>query len=316
VATARPPQRATSRACPYCRGVLLGRFGAVPDWIFATGPQADVFACASCGALVAGRLPEPDEAASWYSDYYTHDVEPARSRLWSSLWPTPRRRRELRRLESFMAPAGSRGRFLEVGTGSGDRLVEFASAGWDVVGQDLDPKAGEQARDRGITVHACSVVDLEGSEAPFDLIGLSHVVEHALDPAELLGACVALLAPGGRLCVISPNPAGLGRRLFGRWWYGLDQPRHLAVPTLESLRRVGAGLDLRVVEARSVSANAAVFLGSSLVRPLEERLPPGRIRRAARFATAFVGQGIGRAAVLLDDRLGEEIVWVGQRPSA
>jgi rhamnosyltransferase len=311
-----PPLHASERACPYCKGLLTGLFGAVPDWRFGTGDPGDVYRCATCGALAAGRVPDPDVIASWYSQYYTHASDLRRTRLWDRLWPTPRRRREMENLRWYLSDKAPAGRFLEVGTGSGERLLQFAGAGWDVVGQDLDPQAGRLARSAGIKVYESPIQDLIGQERQFDLIGLNHVLEHAADPTELLRACDALLAPGGKLCIVSPNARGLGRLLFGRWWFGLEQPRHLAIPTLDSLKIVSTALNLRTTHASSTGANAAVVLGGSLLRPFEARLSPGRTRRAARFASGFVGQGMGRAAVLLDDRLGEEIVWVGQRPSA
>jgi SAM-dependent methyltransferase len=207
-------------------------------------------------------------------------------------------------------PPAPAGRFLEVGTGSGERLVQFAGAGWDVVGQDIDPKAGHLARAQGVTVHDCDVAELVGREAPFDLIGLSHVLEHAGDPGEMLRACAALLAPGGRICVISPNANAFGRLLFGRWWFGLEQPRHLAIPTVGSLAHLTARLGLATEDVDSVATNGAVILGGSLARPLEGRLP-GRV---ARFSTACLGQVLSRVAVTMDHRLGEEVVWVGGRP--
>lgn len=311
--TGQSPTQAAERGCPYCGGPLLGRFADVPDWLFGTGSHTDVYWCSDCGALVAGRVPGSQEIASWYDDYYTHTVEPARTRVWSGLWPTPGRRRELDRLRRYLSPLGEVGRFLEVGTGSGERLDQFAEAGWEVVGQDLDPKAGYLARHRGIKVHECPVGELVGREQPFDLIGLNHVLEHVAEPRALLEACAALLAPGGRICIISPNAEGLGRLLFGRWWFGLDQPRHLAIPTLKSLEQVTAPLGLRPTCAETVSTNAAVMLGGSLSRGFQQHLPPGHLRRATGFSMNFLGQAMGRSAIALHHRLGEEVVWVGHR---
>lgn len=315
-ATRRPPLRAAFGSCPYCNGVLVGCYGAVPDWRFGTGPPGEVYRCATCGALAAGRVPGQEEISSWYSTYYTHSSAPAQTRGWAGLWPTPRRRRELVQLRSYFASPRTTGRFLEVGTGSGERLVEFVDAGWDVVGQDPDPKAGHLARARGLPIHHCPVDELVGCEAAFDLIGLNHVLEHAPNPREVLQACASLLAPGGRLCVISPNAQSLGRILFGRWWFGLEQPRHLAIPTLDSLTRLTAQLNLRAVRSESMATNGAVILGGSLDRAIQNRLPDGVLRRTSRSLTALLGQSMGRAAVHLNCRLGEEVIWIGQHADA
>lgn len=313
LATGRPPSTAAARACPYCGGPLLGRFAAVPDWRFGRGSPADVYRCAGCGALCAGRTPPAAEVACWYDGYYTHGVGLDRGRRWSGLWPTPRRRAEMQQLRRYFAPAGTTGRLLDVGTGAGERLVELAGAGWDVVGQDLDPAAGHLARGRGLEVLHGPVEELVGRERPFDVVGLTHVLEHAVDPGDLLQACAALLAPDGRICVISPNARSLGRLVFGRWWFGLEQPRHLAIPTRESLETLAARLGLSTEHAATVPTNAAVILGGSLLRPLQERLPPGLLHRAARAGSALLGQALGRAAARVDPARGEEVVWVGRR---
>lgn len=313
LATADPPATAAHRACPYCGGPLLGRFAAVPDWRFGRGEAADVYRCSGCEALGAGRVPGDDVVAAWYGGYYTHHLEPPVPRRWSRLWPTPRRRAEMGQLRRYLAPAGTTGRLLDVGTGAGERLVEFADAGWDVLGQDPDPRAGHLAKARGIDVLHCPVAELVGREGPFDLIGMTHVLEHATDPAGLLRACAALLAPGGTLCVISPNARSAGALLFGRWWFGLEQPRHLAIPTPASLERLADRLGLAAVHAATAPANAAVILGGSLARPLYDRLPPGPLHRVARFSTACLGQALGRAAFRVDPGRGEEVVWAGRR---
>lgn len=311
--TARPPERAAERACPYCEGPLVGRFGNVPDWLFGTDVVADVYLCPKCRALAAGRVPAAQEVASWYSQYYTHSFDHRPPRLWSHWWPTPGRRREMQAMRRYFAAPSDVGRFLEVGTGLGERLVDFAEEGWEVLGQDLDPKAGSAALERGIRVHYGPITDLVGAERPFDLIGLSHVLEHVADPGELLRACVALLTPRGRLCVVAPNADSLGRRLFGRWWFGLDQPRHLAIPSRASIVRLAARLGLRTIRLETVATNAAVILGGSLARAPQEHVRARVPQEIVRASTAFAGQAIGRAAVAANSGLGEEIVWVAQR---
>lgn len=303
-ATGSPPATAAVFPCPYCRGPVVGRFSA---------PPGDVYRCIRCGALTDGGIASADEVASTAWEPRTDLAEPAPNGAWRRRWPTPRRRREMAFLTWYFTPPNPVGRFLEVGTGSGGRLVQFADAGWDVVGQDLDPKAGRVARDRGIDVYQCPVSDLVGRVAPFDLIGLRHVLEDAADPGEVLGACAALLAPGGLIWVISPNAGALGRLLFGRWWRSLEKSGRFAIPTVGSLERLGVRTGLETEHAASVATNAAALLGGSLGRLVDERLPAAGVRGRARFSTALLGQAIGRTAFRLHQRFGEEVVWAGRR---
>ena len=75
-------------------------------------------------------------------------------------------------------------------------------------------------------------------------------------------------AAGGRVVVVTPNAASVGRRLFRHRWRGLEPPRHLVVfshPALvDALERLDAQRDaLRALpaiaqEAESPEADASI----------------------------------------------------------
>jgi SAM-dependent methyltransferase len=78
----------------------------------------------------------------------------------------------------------------------------------------------------------------------FDLVILSHVLEHVADPVSLMGELVRVLKPGGQLFVECPSE----RSLRSGWWapqhYNLilsfhDDPTHTGRPwSPQSLRRL------------------------------------------------------------------------------
>ena len=75
---------------------------------------------------------------------------------------------------------------------------------------------------------------------------MDHVVEHLSQPDEVMSAIAGWLKPGGALFVTCPNFGSIERRWFGRYWPGLDVPRHLFHFTPETLRALAAktGLEL------------------------------------------------------------------------
>jgi SAM-dependent methyltransferase len=140
--------------------------------------------------------------------------------------------------------AGERGRLLDVGCGNGRFLGEMRSLGWDVVGVEPDPQAAAVAREnQGVPVVEGMLEDAAFEPASFDAVHLSHVVEHVYDPVSLLTECRRVLRPGGRLVLTTPNLDGLGHRVFGPAWRGLEPPRHLHLFTPASIaecaRRAG-----------------------------------------------------------------------------
>ena len=126
-------------------------------------------------------------------------------------------------------------RLLDLGCGNGAFLLRARSAGWDVVGVDLDSKAVEVACMQGLDARLGDVETLDPSIEQFDVITLGHVIEHVHHPVKVLQACYRLLKPGGYLWIDTPNIKSEGYRLFGANWLHLDPPRHLVLFNLESM---------------------------------------------------------------------------------
>jgi 2-polyprenyl-6-hydroxyphenyl methylase/3-demethylubiquinone-9 3-methyltransferase len=101
---------------------------------------------------------------------------------------------------------------LDVGCGGGLLSEALAQAGADVTAIDLAPEllkiAGLHRLESGVQVdyRRSSIEALAASgEAPFDAITCMEMLEHVPDPAAIVGACAALLKPGGRLFVSTLN---------------------------------------------------------------------------------------------------------------
>lgn len=123
------------------------------------------------------------------------------------------------------------GLLLDVGCGNGSFLARAAEMGWQVVGCEPDPKAAEVCRDLG-----CRVLDGDAfnpglDNHQFDVITLSHVIEHVEDQRALLRRLFSLLKPNGQLWLALPNPESIGFRAFGEAWSVLHPPFHLCIPS-------------------------------------------------------------------------------------
>lgn len=137
-------------------------------------------------------------------------------------------------------------RLLEIGCGNGERLQRFAVCGWNAVGVDFDPDAVATCRRLGLDVRAGTLADQRFEEASFDAILLNHVIEHVADPAALLAECRRLARPGARLVMATPNADSALHRVFGRYWRGLEAPRHLRVFSGRALARLCVAQGWRV----------------------------------------------------------------------
>lgn len=116
-----------------------------------------------------------------------------------------------RAMHSFVArwfpPSGD---LLDVGCGSGE-LVAFANQrGLRATGIDRDEAYVARALERGLDVVAGDVfhapIDVDRQ---FDVITMEHLIEHFPPPeaVRLLTEYARRLRPGGRLILVTPNPA-------------------------------------------------------------------------------------------------------------
>lgn len=210
---------------------------AVPDRRHGLGSGFDVLKCTVCGLVQTNPRPTAAAMPEFYPDTYTAYTSPplsTRSTLRSALAKATRAPYTLRwnRYDQTKAPApwGSR-RVLDIGAGVGTDLKRLASVGWEPWGIERSPAAAEIARrslrlwPERILVSAAE--DASFRQGFFDLIVMSHVIEHLHDPRGVLARVHHWLSPGGRLIIRCPNVNSLERRVFGHLWTGLDVPRHL-----------------------------------------------------------------------------------------
>jgi 2-polyprenyl-3-methyl-5-hydroxy-6-metoxy-1,4-benzoquinol methylase len=132
---------------------------------------------------------------------------------------------------------------LDVGFGSGAFLESAKTAGWKVAGVDPDPVSVESAIKRGLNVRAGGVEAFADMPESFDVVTMSHVIEHVHDPCKTLQSIYHLLKPGGFLWLSTPNIQSFGHEYYGRNYYHLDPPRHLVLFNwrimLSTLKKIG-----------------------------------------------------------------------------
>jgi SAM-dependent methyltransferase len=156
----------------------------------------------------------------------------------------------MRRIVESFPPWIGAGRLLDVGCATGKFLRLMQAVGWRVSGIELDAAAAAKAR--GVTPDVFEGDPLAAPFAPrsFDVVTSFHVVEHLPEPRAALSRMLEWLAPGGVMIVEVPNVGGVGGRLFGRYWSGLDFPRHLTHFTPATMAAMVERAGGRVVDVR------------------------------------------------------------------
>jgi 2-polyprenyl-3-methyl-5-hydroxy-6-metoxy-1,4-benzoquinol methylase len=120
------------------------------------------------------------------------------------------------------------GKLLDVGCGSGNFLTRANSCGWETFGVDFDKASVANANNNGLNV-VHGLIESINSDCLFDVITISHVIEHVASPENLIKESLRRLAPGGIISIATPNNEGFGIKKWKNLWSSLETPRHLVV---------------------------------------------------------------------------------------
>jgi 2-polyprenyl-3-methyl-5-hydroxy-6-metoxy-1,4-benzoquinol methylase len=241
-------------ACLLCFGPLEKSVGELFDTRFGIQGTYEVWRCLDCGLEQIFPIPSPAQLSRLYETYYNFGGERGTSytrlREWFfSSW-VYRAWIFLDGDISFHGRTGS-GRLLDAGCNEGRGLKIYARNGFQVEGLELNATAAAVAREAGFIVHVGDTTDFTAS-APYDVIVLSNVLEHAPDPKKVLANVRENLNSGGQLWISCPNSRSWLRRVFGRHWINWHVPFHISqfsTPTIRAfLEQTGfTGIEIRQV---------------------------------------------------------------------
>lgn len=144
-------------------------------------------------------------------------------------------------LEPYLAGAEGPKRLLDVGCGAGGYLLAARELGCECVGIEPSEEHSTVGRGLGLSIEKGYFADGMFPESSFDLVLLSHVIEHIYEPRPFLESLFKLLRPGGKLIVVTPNAASVVAYLSGRWWVMLKAVDHVSMMTETSFRAMGVG---------------------------------------------------------------------------
>lgn len=298
---------AASRVCGICGGAaafyLPGATGAVSAEAMSPtchvpAQHGDLYRCRECRTVQQPALPQGLELTEFYREM--HDER--------YLDEEAGRRRTANRLLDLIAahrPPSPNVRLLDVGCAHGLLLDEAHRRGYTTLGLELSAASARYGRDvLGLDVREQTLQELaaEGCE-PFDVIVLADVIEHLDDPCAVLDELATLLAPGGVLCVVTPDPASKTARIArGRWWGFI--PAHTYLLPRRTLRELLSARGL--VVSTDVPLVRDFTLGYWMAGLAERSgAVAAVVRRVARtkLADAMVSLSLGDERVMLAHRV-------------
>ncbi|HEU4760474.1 MAG TPA: class I SAM-dependent methyltransferase [Dehalococcoidia bacterium] len=223
--------------------------------------ESNIVQCNACGLVYFNPQPSADALAR----YYTSDSDEAYTRAlqgwYGQLNPQAisSLTHDLNVLEQKLFRHSHGGlreadpvRYLEVGCAFGYQLYCARLKGWETVGIELSrPMAEWAGNELGLNV-ICGTIEDEANGLPdgrFDLILMSHVIEHVPQPTASVRAAYRLLKPGGVLALYMPNAGGIqARHDFGTWeWKVFPDHLYYFSPVTLRLLLTKCGFDVEEV---------------------------------------------------------------------
>ena len=146
----------------------------------------------------------------------------------------------------FFSSIRGSGRLLDVGCNEGRGMRFFRMNGFSPEGLELNKIAAKRARMAGFNVHTEPIEEFQ-PEKPFDVVVLSNVIEHSLNPKEMLRNVRRILKPNGQVWISCPNSESWLRWLFGRSWINWHVPFHIYHFSNKTLNRllINSGFEIK-----------------------------------------------------------------------
>ena len=178
--------------------------------------------CKNCGLVYLNPRPDNVEIKKYYPQLKYYNIYKKNlSSLLSNF--------SLTRLINNIKKYKKKGRLLDIGYGDGSFLYKVQNEGFEVFGSDISSEAFEIVNKKlgfNKNIFNCELEDCKFPNNYFDVITLCHVLEHLPDPKKTLYEIEKKIKDDGILIVSVPNIDCFVFKVFKRFWFSLDTPRH------------------------------------------------------------------------------------------
>jgi 2-polyprenyl-3-methyl-5-hydroxy-6-metoxy-1,4-benzoquinol methylase len=109
---------------------------------------------------------------------------------------------------------GDKGKILELGSAVGQFLDISKDAGWKVHGIEFNNLGANYCRQRGHEISQEPLADNSFANGSFDAVAMWEVLEHVIDPRQIISTSAKVLRPGGAIFVVVPNVDSLAAQIM------------------------------------------------------------------------------------------------------
>lgn len=125
-------------------------------------------------------------------------------------------------------------KILDIGSGAGHLLKKLERHGLTKL-YGIDPYLKKDMKIGNIKLTKANIVDCVKDNKKYDIVLLSHVLEHLENPSEEIENIKNLIKENGKIIIRIPLSSSKAFEIFGKNWFQIDAPRHLFVPTFKGV---------------------------------------------------------------------------------
>lgn len=280
--------------CPLCGSTHAMRF---PIWYEFRQKQFQARTCAECSFIYLDPRPSQEELAVLYSDeYFLHDgtdcgAHSATDYETAAVTGSTKFPEILGHIRRFK-PSGD---FFEIGCGMGYFLDYVRKQGYTTSGLEYADLGVKACRKKfGLDVEQGSFEDYPESQDRFDVIFMGDVLEHLVQPLEMLRKAWRMARPGGIIALEVPSMFNtLVGRLAVAGYSLLRTQKKMPMPPYHVNEFVPSTL-------RSALARSG-FVRSAIIQRIK---PPGAITLRGSKAERMLKKGLHYPNYLITKTLG------------
>ncbi|WP_343847971.1 class I SAM-dependent methyltransferase [Algoriphagus jejuensis] len=254
--------------CPACGNGLDNVFFTGSERMFGLGGEFPYGECARCTAVFIREV--PIDLGSYYSGNYYSFREFRQSGTVGRMLKKMRYKAYQRGI-SLKDPVYFRwlsllrgkpsDRIADIGCGNGQLLGELSYCGFQTL-HGYDPFLDSSRDYSGFSLRKTDYFDIEER---YDILMFHHSLEHLADPAAVFGMLEKILNPGGRVLIRVPVTDGQVWKEEREYWFQLDAPRHLFIPSTKSIQLMADRFGLELYESEFDSLDNQ-FWGTELYK--------------------------------------------------
>jgi len=204
-----------NRRCYYCKSNSLKQIYKLKRF--------RIFKCLNCGLIMK----------------FSPNQKSINKRIYDKKWIKARsqnnsllkhRYRQLKQYLSKISNCKEYNSFLEIGPGTGEYMSAAKKLGFETIkGIEMSRASAEYLKDQRFDVIKGDIIKPLNipADMKFDVILLSHVVEHIKEPKKLFNKLSRILTKKGVIIIATPNYDSIDRILFGRFWPAFNIKDHV-----------------------------------------------------------------------------------------